>query len=212
VLDFEYDDYYAPAYKGAGITAIALEKDGKWGYVNSSGDEIISFNCDEVFSSYNGEFSDSEESGHPYLFSDDIVAVSINYSFGYYDIDGNCLVRSTEFEQARPVHRGRAWVCTGGLWGVIGFGDEDDEEEVTTTTTTTTTTTAAASTWATTQSSSTAETTASSETTEAYTEPQTDTEPVETQPAETQPPATTTQAYVEPEPTPEPTVPNDQEY
>ena len=88
VLDFQYDDYYAPAYVGAGITGIALKKDGKWGYVNSGGDEIVSFKCDEIFSSYNGELADSQEAGHPYLFSEEFVAVSMNYSYSYYKTDG----------------------------------------------------------------------------------------------------------------------------
>lgn len=140
LLDFEYTGFYAPTFKGAGATAVALEKEGKWGYFNEKGEQLIDFNCDAIFSSYNGEISDSIESGHPYLFSEDFVAVSINYSFGYYNNEGKCLVRSNEFSQARPVHHGKAWVCVNGLWGVIRFGEEDDGDIYTTTTTTTTTT------------------------------------------------------------------------
>ncbi|MBR1724352.1 MAG: hypothetical protein IJ723_04955, partial [Ruminococcus sp.] len=46
VLDFEYEYFYAPTFKGAGITAIALKKDGKWGYFDSKGEQLIDFNCD----------------------------------------------------------------------------------------------------------------------------------------------------------------------
>lgn len=143
VLDFEYESYYAPRYKGMGITAVALKKDGKWGYVDSKGKQILDFNCDEVFSSYNGENCDDQENGHPYLFSEEFVPVSINYSFGYYNMEGQCVVKSNEFSQARPVHHGKAWVNDGNAWGIIRFGEEEEEEETTTTTTTTTT----ASTW-----------------------------------------------------------------
>ncbi|MBR1724265.1 MAG: hypothetical protein IJ723_04505, partial [Ruminococcus sp.] len=95
--------------------------------------------CDEVFSSYNGELTDDPNVSHPYLYSEDFVPVSINYSFGYYNIDGKCVVKSSEFSQARPVHHGKAWVSNGNAWGVIRFGEEEEEETTTTTTTTTTT-------------------------------------------------------------------------
>lgn len=139
LLDFEYTSFYAPTFKKPEDTAIAFEKDGKWGYFDENGEQLIDFNCDAVYSSYNGELSDSIESGHPYLYSEDFIAVSINYTFGYYNSEGKCLVRSNEFSQARPVHRGKAWVCVGGLWGVIRFGEEEEDEVPVTTTPTTTT-------------------------------------------------------------------------
>ena len=151
VLDFEYDDYYAPPYKGGGTTAFALKKDDKWGYFTPKGEKLIDFRCDGIFSAYNGEMSDEIDSGHPFLYSEDFLAVSINSSFGYYNMDGKCLVRSSEFAQARPVHHKKAWVCVDGMWGIISFG-EDDEEPITTTTTTTTTTTSAWSQWTSTSS------------------------------------------------------------
>lgn len=153
LLDFEYTGFYAPRYKSTETTAVALEKDGKWAYFNEKGDELIKFNCEAVYSSYNGELTDAIDSGHPYLFSEDIVAVSINYSFGYYNHEGKCLVRSSEFSQARPVHHGKAWVCSDGLWGVICFGDEEAEPEEIITITSTATTTTTWATWATTTTS-----------------------------------------------------------
>ncbi|WP_124098177.1 WG repeat-containing protein [Ruminococcus sp. Marseille-P6503] len=129
ILDFDYTDYYAPAFKGAGLTAIALEKDGKWGYVSSSGEEIISFKCDGILSSYCGELIDSEEKIHPYLFTEEFLPVSVGSTYGYYNIDGECVVAPGEFEQARPVHNGRAWVRKNGMWGVIQLGEIVEEEE-----------------------------------------------------------------------------------
>lgn len=130
ISDFEYTDYYAPAFKGAGLTAIALVKDGKWGYVSSSGEEIIPFKCDPVLSSYCGELVDDEEHLHPFLFNEGLVPVSIGSTYGYYNIDGECVVNAGEFEQARPVHNGRAWVRKNGLWGVIQLGEIIEEESV----------------------------------------------------------------------------------
>lgn len=213
ILDMQYTDFYAPAYKGAGLTCIAFENDeGKWGYVGSDGKTIIDFKCDGDMSAYCGKVIDDEMAVHPYLFTDDYLPVSIYSSYGYYDIDGNCIVKPGEFDQARPAHNGKAWVMKSGKWGVIAFGDapveEDSSEEETTTTTTTTsyitTTTTSTTTKTTSVSTETkkaTETTPSltqpSETTEVSTNTETVTETVTEPVTETDPPAP------EPEPTPE---------
>lgn len=215
ILDMQYTDFYAPAYKGAGLTCIAFENDeGKWGYVGSDGKTIIDFKCDGDMSAYCGKVIDDEMAVHPYLFADDYLPVSINSSYGYYDIDGNCIVKPGEFDQARPAHNGKAWVMKSGKWGVIAFGDapveEDSSEEETTTTTTTTsyitTTTTSKTTTTTSVSTETkkaTETTPSltqpSETTEVSTNTETVTETVTEPVTETDPPA----PEPEPEPTPE---------
>lgn len=215
ILDMQYTDFYAPAYKGAGLTCIAFENDeGKWGYVGSDGKTIIDFKCDGDMSAYCGKVIDDEMAVHPYLFTDDYLPVSIYSSYGYYDIDGNCIVKPGEFDQARPAHNGKAWVMKSGKWGVIAFGDapveEDSSEEETTTTTTTTsyitTTTTSKTTTTTSVSTETkkaTETTPSltqpSETTEVSTNTETVTETVTEPVTETDPPA----PEPEPEPTPE---------
>ena len=215
ILDMQYTDFYAPAYKGAGLTCIAFENDeGKWGYVGSDGKTIIDFKCDGDMSAYCGKVIDDEMGVHPYLFTDDYLPVSIDSSYGYYDIDGNCIVKPGEFDQARPAHNGKAWVMKSGKWGVIAFGDapveEDSSEEETTTTTTTTsyitTTTTSTTTKTTSVSTETkkaTETTPSltqpSETTEVSTNTETVTETVTEPVTETDPPA----PEPEPEPTPE---------
>ena len=215
ILDMQYTDFYAPAYKGAGLTCIAFENDdGKWGYVGSDGKTIIDFKCDGDMSAYCGKVIDDEMAVHPYLFTDDYLPVSIDSSYGYYDIDGNCIVKPGEFDQARPAHNGKAWVMKSGKWGVIAFGDapveEDSSEEETTTTTTTTsyitTTTTSKTTTTTSVSTETkkaTETTPSltqpSETTEVSTNTETATETVTEPVTETDPPA----PEPEPEPTPE---------
>lgn len=215
ILDMQYTDFYPPAYKGAGLTCIAFENDkGKWGYVGSDGKTIIDFKCDGDMSAYCGKVIDDEMAVHPYLFTDDYLPVSIDSSYGYYDIDGNCIVKPGEFDQARPAHNGKAWVMKSGKWGVIAFGDapveEDSSEEETTTTTTTTsyitTTTTSKTTTTTSVSTETkkaTETTPSltqpSETTEVSTNTETVTETVTEPVTETDPPA----PEPEPEPTPE---------
>ena len=205
ILEMIYTDYYAPAYKGAGLTGIALkDQSGKWGYVGSDGNTIIDFKCDADINSYNGMIIDDDDL-HPYLFTGDYVPVIINASYGYYDIEGNCIVNPGEFEQARPVHNGKAWVRKNGLWGVIQIGEIIEEEEPAETTTqltttsryTTTTTNSSTTKSSTTTTKNTASTTANNyseittdepetpaHSTESSSEPVTD--PPETQPPETQ--------------------------
>lgn len=137
--DFIYEDAYFSIYKSTFKTGMALEKDGKWGYFDGNGEQVIDFICDVVpHASLASSFSASEGI-HPYLFADDYVAVSVNSRFGYYDRDGNVVVTPGEFEQARPVLNGMAWVRKGGKWGVIQIGEIDEKLNITTTTTTTTT-------------------------------------------------------------------------
>ncbi|MBR1423366.1 MAG: WG repeat-containing protein [Ruminococcus sp.] len=168
IIELKYADYYAPAYKGAGKTAIAFRNsEGKWGYVGSDGKTIVDFICGGDLNAYCGEVIDDLEKVHPYLFSADFVPVLVDSFYGYYSIEGERSVTPGEFEQARPVHNGRAWVRSNGLWGVIQLGEyvEPIVTTTTTTTTSTTTTTTSASSVSTTESSLTELTTSPTETT-----------------------------------------------
>lgn len=191
LTDYDYDDAYIPIYKGTGTTGVALCKDGKWGYVNGKGEQIIDFICDAVpHSSLASDLSVSE-GFHPYLFSGKYVAVSVNSRFGYYDKKGNVVVSPGEFEQARPVLNGLAWVRKDGLWGVVQIGEIDETLIITTTTTTTTKkpeTTKYTGTWTTT--SSVTETTEETTKKTKKTKKTEETKPVETEPVVTDPPQT----------------------
>lgn len=154
ITDFEYEDAYLPVYKGTGGTCIALEKGGKWGYFNSDGKQIIDFICDAVPQASLASDLNVSEGLHPYLYAGKYVAVATDKGFGYYNKKGKVVVTPGEFEQARPVLNGLAWVRKGGLWGIIQIGKIDESLNITTTTTTTTakptTTEAYTGTWGTT--------------------------------------------------------------
>ena len=186
---YDYDDAYLPIYKGTGSTGIALCKDGKWGYVNGKGEQIIDFICDAIpQSSLAGSLSVAE-GFHPYLFSGDYVAVSVNSRFGYYDKKGKVVVSPGEFEQARPVLNGLAWVRKDGQWGVIQIGEIDESLIITTTTTTTTTKVTTSKYTGTTASTTTESETETTKKTKKTKETK-DTEPAVTDPPETDPPQT----------------------
>ena len=138
VLGFDYEDYYAASFRKNKATAIALKKDGKWGYVSEDGDEILPFEFDGIMSAYVSNNLDNEGVPHPYLFSEGKVAVSKDSNCYYYDMEGNCIAFDGEFDQIRPVINGRAWVKYNGKWGVIRLGEIKDISKMTSHTTTTT--------------------------------------------------------------------------
>lgn len=193
ILDMNYKDYYAPAYKGAGATAIAFQNaDDKWGYVASDGHTIIDFIMEGDLNAYNGMFLDDPTKSHPYLFTGKYVPVlTSSASYGYYDIDGNCVVAPGEFEQARPVHNGRAWVRKNGLWGIIQLGEITKAPETQKTKKTTTTSVTSYQTWATTTGKATQKTSDSAATTKVNSQQQTTPAPTQApEPIITDPPPT----------------------
>lgn len=137
IMDFDYDDYYSPAFRKTSSTGIALKKDGKWGYVTTDGNEIVPFECDSILSAYYGNLAGESQNSHPYLFSDGYLPVSIGSECYYYDMEGNQVASDTVFEQARPVINGRAWVKCNGKWGIIQLGEIKNIKLPTQTTTTT---------------------------------------------------------------------------
>lgn len=131
VTELKYKNFYAPVFRGVNETAVAFEDDNnKWGYVNLDGKVLIDFKFDGDSSSYCGIKADNADSIHPYLFSDGyVVVLNDNYEYQYYDTDGKCVVPANEFEQARPVNNGKAWVRKDGKWGVIKLGDKSSSEK-----------------------------------------------------------------------------------
>ena len=130
VVDCIYDD----ACMNIDDNIIALEKNGKWGYLNKDGTQVIDFVCEpfeskilDVMWLHN---HDDENVQHPYLSSYSYIPVKINGQCGYYDTQGNEVIPCGTFEEVRPVHNGLAWVKKDGKWGVIQL--EDIEPETTT--------------------------------------------------------------------------------
>lgn len=139
---------------------IALCKDGKWGYFNGNGEQIIDFVCDSIkyvpnsalglavtgFSAddmgtnitENDNYNDSIS---VFMGSDGYIPVKIDGKCAYYNYNGEEVIPQGVFEETRPVHNGLAWVKYDGKWGVIDIANNSTPVSATTTTTTTTETT-----------------------------------------------------------------------
>lgn len=111
---------------------VALEKDGKWGFFNKNGKQIIDFVCDSMenkrlFDDWCPYGFAYNQSKYPYLATEGYIPVKINGKCGYYDTQGNEIIPCGTFEEVRPVHNGLAWVKQDGKWGVIKLKNIETE-------------------------------------------------------------------------------------
>ena len=123
--DFIFEKAYSDCYGQSNIAA--CKKDGKWGYYSYDGKEIIPCQFDDVQNRIN-----NDAIYNAYLPTYGYIAVNKDGGYGYYDIDGNEVIPCGEFEQARPVYDGKAWVKKDGKWGVISINDDKNDINETT--------------------------------------------------------------------------------
>lgn len=91
-------------YTSAGIFSeglAAVQKDGKWGYVDRTGAEKIPFLFDKA-----------------YPFQEGLAAVVLDGKAGFIQPDGT-LSLGFSYQDARSPYGGRAWVKQDGKWGVL---------------------------------------------------------------------------------------------
>ena len=136
VTDFIYDDMVYCKNSMACTSKdsqnyVACKKDDKWGYLDKKGKIVLECEFDEVknviSTCYNTDASsDGTAIYNPvYLFHDGYVAVSKDGGMGYYNTSGEEVIPCGEFEQARPVYDGKAWVKKDGKWGVISINKDN---------------------------------------------------------------------------------------
>lgn len=137
-MEIENDLYAVAAADGALLTdfvyenacmatdeAIAVCKEGKWGYLDASGREIVP--CEyEPFWGVTWEWS--EEKGEqqvaaagvwPAPFTGGCAVVKQNGATGVVKADGSWLLKPGEVEDAAPAFGGLLWVKTEGKWGAV---------------------------------------------------------------------------------------------
>lgn len=125
--DFIFDLAYSDKYGKSGIAA--CKKDGKWGYYSYDGKEIIPCQFDNVENKINyckgGDGKIYENTYEAYLPTYGYIAVNKDGGYGYYNTDGKEVIPCGEFELARPVYDGKAWVKKDGKWGVISINEDN---------------------------------------------------------------------------------------
>lgn len=104
---------------------IYAKQNNEWYYFNNKGEQII---FDNIKSNYmeNGHTNKSNKNNitnYPFLDVENVIAINTGNNGIFYDIKGNRLTNSKEFEEVRPMINGYAWVKKDGKWGVINFHD-----------------------------------------------------------------------------------------
>jgi hypothetical protein len=96
---------------------VAFEKDGKWGYLNEKGEQILPFQFDGA----EGNIMENTYSDkiYPFICTEGIIAAFKDGQCGYYDNKGNVIVEMGVFEDITPVKDGKAFVKKDGKWGII---------------------------------------------------------------------------------------------
>ncbi|MBP3328217.1 MAG: WG repeat-containing protein [Clostridia bacterium] len=105
-------DYTAAGVFTGGI--VAMEKGGKWGYVNSKGEEVIPFEFDAI-----SGYSALGIGDTAYECSEGYVTVCKGGKYGVYKADGTQIV-PCQYSAMTTVHDGRVFASNdGGVWGIL---------------------------------------------------------------------------------------------
>ena len=127
-------DYKDDLYWSGSFADMCAMYDGEhWAYFNSNGEQVTDFIYDDSYcvydSTYSTEYADYVDMMTVYLPTEGYVPVKSGNGYGYIDINGNEVIETGTFSNAKPFHNGLAWVQDNetGLWGVISLTELNDE-------------------------------------------------------------------------------------
>ena len=118
--DFTYEECGSDS---SGI--LAVEKDGKWGYVNEEGKLVIPIEYDaswDYYSAYdieNPNVVGGNITPYCYAASEGYVPLVKGGKWEMRNVSGQLVIASGVFEKICPVYDGKCWVKKNGKWGVI---------------------------------------------------------------------------------------------
>lgn len=95
---------------------VAMRLDGKWGYYDTEGNEILS--CEYSPSEQQLFNSLYEYEYVPYQATYGVIALCRNGKWGYADTTGR-MITDFVFDKAIPVYKNKGWVKTAEGWGII---------------------------------------------------------------------------------------------
>lgn len=117
--DFIYD---ACGSLASGL--LAVEQDGKWGYVDREGNVVIPVEYDASWTQYVPQ-NGSTAQDYCYAASEGYVVLVKDGVWEMRDSGGETVIDPGVFEEMRPVFDGKCWVKQDGRWGVIELLGED---------------------------------------------------------------------------------------
>ena len=114
---------------------IAVEKDGKWGYVDEKGKEIIPIEYDASWQQFENEThvatQDRSVVVTPFCYaaSEGYIPLVKKEHWKLVDLSGKTVIPEGVFEKICPVYQGKCWVKKGGKWGVIQISKDSEITE-----------------------------------------------------------------------------------
>ncbi len=104
---------------------IPVKYNGKWGYVDTSGNIILPFEFDGCW-----EGLQLYDNDRAYNASDGYIAVSRNGEYAMFNTRGQLVISYGVFDEIRPVYEGMCWVKRNGRWGVIAVRSDASNTNV----------------------------------------------------------------------------------
>lgn len=126
ITDFIYEDM--GSYSDG---LIAVKKEGKWGYINENGEEIIPCEYDDSWNYFTGKYNfndygnDLDFTDFAYGASDGYVNLKHGDTWLLVDTKGNTVIPEYTFEKILPVYEDKCFVLKDGKWGIIQLTDYD---------------------------------------------------------------------------------------
>lgn len=118
VTDFEYDECGASS---EGLLAVC--KNGKWGYINESGEIVIPIEYDASWPTSEQSVENKsyyfEGKDYCYAASSGYITLRKEDKWELRDTKGKLVIAPGIFEKICPVYNGKCWVKKDGKWGVI---------------------------------------------------------------------------------------------
>lgn len=103
---------------------IALNLNGKWGYVNEQGKTVIPFEYDST-SELSYGYTPDQTRFVPFEASNGFISLCKNGKYSLVDTSGKSVISEGELEKILPVYekdgKKLAWAKSGGKWGVIAI-------------------------------------------------------------------------------------------
>ena len=110
--DFIYDECGS---ESSGL--LAVQQNGKWGYVNPEGEEIVPLEYDASWQHYT-----EEDLAYCYAATEGYIPLVKEGVWEMRNAEGSLVIAPSVFEEILPVYEGKCWVKSDGKWGVISLG------------------------------------------------------------------------------------------
>ena len=110
---------------------MAVQKDGKWGYIDKLGKEVIPIEYDASWNEYYADLGQTIQKDYCYAATEGYITLFKNKKWEMRTTDNKLVILPGVFEKILPVYDGKCWVKKNGKWGVIQLSEAEPENNIT---------------------------------------------------------------------------------